>query len=110
MIKAIEKVYAGEVWLDRVMIANILNAKVQSKDSKEHTTASAKIATLTKREREVIGLIGRGMKNKQIAEQLIISEATVRHHLSSIFAKLGVEDRLELVVYAYQHGIASLEQ
>ena len=110
MIKAIEKVHAGEVWLDRVMIANILNAKVQSRDSKDHSAASAKIATLTKREREVIGLIGRGMKNKQIAEQLVISEATVRHHLSSIFAKLGVEDRLELVVYAYQHGIAGLDQ
>jgi DNA-binding NarL/FixJ family response regulator len=71
---------------------------------------AAKLATLTEREREVITLVGKGLRNKQIAEQLFISEATVRHHLTAIFAKLKVADRLELVIYAYRHGLAKLPQ
>lgn len=45
---------------------------------------------------------------KQIAQRLFISKATVRHHLTAIFAKLSVADRLELVIYAYQHGLIKL--
>jgi DNA-binding NarL/FixJ family response regulator len=110
MIKAIDKVYAGEVWLDRTMIASILNAKQQTNGSLQHNAELAKIALLTDREREVIALIGRGWKNKLIAEHLVISEATVRHHLTSIFAKLGVADRFELVIFAYRHALATLPQ
>jgi DNA-binding NarL/FixJ family response regulator len=66
---------------------------------------AAKIATLTCREREIISLIGEGLKNKQIAARLYISETTVRHHLTSVFDKLGVADRLELVIYAFHHGL-----
>ena len=67
---------------------------------------AAKIMRLTAREREVIALIGAGLRNKQIAAQLFISEVTVRHHLTSIFSKLAVADRLELAMYAYQYGLA----
>ena len=48
----------------------------------------------------------RGLRNKRIAERLYISEATVRHHLTAIFAKLDVSDRFELAIYAYQHDLA----
>ena len=65
-----------------------------------------KIDALTEREREVTSLIGEGLKNKQIADRLLISETTVRHHLTSIFGKLGVSDRLELIIYAYRYGLA----
>ena len=58
------------------------------------------------REREIAALIGEGLKNKQIANRLFISETTVRHHLTSVFDKLGVTDRLELIIYAYRHGLA----
>jgi DNA-binding NarL/FixJ family response regulator len=67
---------------------------------------AVKIATLTPRGREVITLVRRGLKNRQIAGHLSIAEATVRHHLTSIFAKLNVADRLELVIYAYRHGLS----
>src|SRR6266508_4124679 len=67
---------------------------------------AAKIARLTPREREVIGLIGEGLYNKDIAERLSISMATVSHHLTSIFDKLGVANRFDLVIYAYRHGLA----
>ena len=69
---------------------------------------AAKMAKLTNREREVIAVIGEGLKNKQIAERLFISEETVRRHLTSIYSKLDVSDRLELVIYAYRYGLAQL--
>jgi NarL family two-component system response regulator LiaR len=66
-----------------------------------------KIARLTDREREVIQLVGRGMRNQQIADQLCISVITVRHHLTSIFSKLEVGDRFELAIYSFRHGLAT---
>lgn len=67
---------------------------------------AAKIAALTKREHQVISLLSEGLQNKQIASCLSISATTVRHHLTSIFDKLGVTTRLELVIYAYRQGLA----
>jgi DNA-binding NarL/FixJ family response regulator len=106
VLKAIEKVHAGEVWLDRAMIASILNIRAHGASTREENSVTAQIATLTDREREVIQLIGQGLRNKAIAERLVISEATVRNHLTSIFSKLEVNDRFELVVYAYRHHLA----
>jgi len=65
------------------------------------------ISSLSQREREVIALVCKGFKNKQIADQLFISETTVRHHLTSIFSKLDLSDRLELVMFAFRNGINS---
>jgi DNA-binding NarL/FixJ family response regulator len=70
----------------------------------------AKIQTLTNRELEVITLVGEGLKNKQIADRLFISETTVTHHLSSVFSKLEVSDRLELIIYAFRHRLARMPQ
>jgi DNA-binding NarL/FixJ family response regulator len=106
LLKAIERVHAGEVWLDRTMIANVLSHMTRATTSVDPEVA--KIALLTDREREVIALLGEGLKNKQIAERLFISEATVRHHLTSVFGKLEVADRLELVIYAYRHNLIHL--
>jgi DNA-binding NarL/FixJ family response regulator len=64
-----------------------------------------RIASLTARERDVVGLVGEGLANKAIAERLSISDNTVRHHLTSVFAKLGVTDRLSLLVYAFKHKV-----
>jgi len=108
LCKAIEKVYEGEVWLDRAMIANVLNSRAKAGKAQEQDIYATQIATLTEREREVILLIGEGMRNKEIAERLVISEATVRNHLTSIFSKIGVNDRFELVVFAYRHGLSQL--
>jgi DNA-binding NarL/FixJ family response regulator len=54
----------------------------------------------------VIALIAEGLRNRQIAERLNVSEATVRHHLTSIFAKLHVTDRVTLTIFAIRHGLA----
>ena len=108
VIKAILKVHAGELWFDRSLMGSVI-AEIarEGGPQKRPGPEAAKIATLTEREREVIALIGEGLKNKQIASRLYISETTVRHHLTSIFDKLGTSDRLELVIYAYRHGLAT---
>src|SRR5215217_3941901 len=62
VIRAIEKVYAGEVWLDRAMIASILNDRVNANVAPDQNAEMLRIAKLTEREREVIGLIGEGIK------------------------------------------------
>jgi DNA-binding NarL/FixJ family response regulator len=105
LLQAIEKVHAGEVWLEPAMIASVLGEMTGTRASQPLDPEAAKIASLTEREREVVTLMSQGLRNKQIAERLGISETTVRHHLTSIFAKLGVNDRLELVIYTYRHGL-----
>jgi two-component system, NarL family, nitrate/nitrite response regulator NarL len=103
LIKAIEKVHAGEVWIDRVSTADALTRIARRRQSED--VDAAKIATLTKREREIIGLVGEGLKNAAIAQRLFISEATARNHLTSILDKLDLTDRFELAVYAFKHGL-----
>jgi two-component system nitrate/nitrite response regulator NarL len=105
LLKAIKKVHQGEVWLDRSMMSILLN-EMSAPDRVD--PEGAKIVSLTAREQGVIALIAEGLKNKQIAERLFISETTVTHHLSSIFSKLGVSDRLELVIYAFAHKLAKM--
>lgn len=64
------------------------------------------VESLTRREREIVALVAEGLTNRELAERLCISEATVRTHLTSIFLKLGVTTRLKLGIYAYRHGLA----
>jgi two-component system, NarL family, nitrate/nitrite response regulator NarL len=109
LLKAIEKVYKGEAWLDRVTLGNLLFQ--MSTEAKEPVDPRAKkISSLTNREREVIALIAEGLRNRQIADRLFISPTTVTHHLSSIYSKLGVSDRLELVIYAFANKLAKMPE
>lgn len=108
LLQAIRKVHAGEVWIERTMMAHVLDEMSRARMAQQSDPEAAKIATLTAREREVIALIGEGCKNRQIAERLGLSETTVRHHLTTTFDKLEVTDRLELVVYAYRHSLIAL--
>ena len=106
LLKAIERVHAGEVWLDRSLTATVLTEMSRANLGEEIDPEKIKVATLTDREREIVKLVCEGLKNKQIGEQLFISEATVRNHLTSILAKLGLSDRFELALYCYRHGLA----
>jgi DNA-binding NarL/FixJ family response regulator len=107
LVGAIERVNAGEAWLDPSLMAKVLSQMSGAGKAKKVDHEAAKIATLTEREREVLTLIGEGLKNKEIADKLFISEWTVRHHITSIFSKLEVSDRVELILYAYKKGLAS---
>ncbi len=102
LLRAIERVYEGEAWLDHTMTAEVINhlSRPRPKDKEE-----AKIADLTRREREIISIASQGLKNSQIAAKLFISEATVRNHLTSILSKLGLSDRFELALYSYRYGL-----
>lgn len=110
LFKAIEKVNAGEVWFERAMMASALGEMSRINGVQKTDAEATRIATLTQRERQVVVLIGEGLKNRQIAERLFLSETTVQHHLSSIFGKLAVSDRLELVIYAYRQGLVKLPE
>jgi two-component system, NarL family, nitrate/nitrite response regulator NarL len=110
LLQAIVKVHAGEAWLERTMMAQVLDMLGRASRAQQLDPEAAKIATLTARERDIIALIGEGRRNRQIATRLCISETTVRHHLTVIFDKLAVMDRLELVVYAYRHDLVKLPQ
>lgn len=108
LIKAIEKVHMGEVWFDRSTISRVLDEVIRPLAKHKIDPEAMKINSLTKRELEIVRLVGEGNKNKQIAERLFISETTVRHHLASIFSKLDVSDRLEVLIYANRHSLAKL--
>ena len=108
LIRAIKQVSEGEVWLNHKVIAQLLDNSFNSTSkSKYKNKGLLKGDDLTKRELEVITLIGLGLNNKDISRKLYIGEATVRHHLSSIYSKLNIKDRLNLAIYAYQQGIVS---
>lgn len=107
LINAIERVHSGEAWLDPSLVADVLGHVSRAAKAKKADPETGKIASLTNREREVVALIGEGIKNKEIADRLFISETTVRHHLTSIFSKLEVADRVELLIYAFRNGLAN---
>jgi len=70
-----------------------------------HAPRPAALDTLTERELEVMGQVARGLTNREIAERLYIGEGTVKTHVARILTKLGLRDRVQVVVYAYEHGI-----
>jgi two-component system, NarL family, nitrate/nitrite response regulator NarL len=108
LLSAIHKVYDGELQLPGHMVAGVLAELTLPKKARPIDPEAARIARLTAREREVVGLIGEGHGTKAMASRLFISEPTIRHYVASIFDKLGVSDRVELVVYAYEHGLAQM--
>ncbi len=109
LIRAIKRVNAGELWLTRHATASLVNELRESNQSKKPVSESNPASQLTAREKEVVDLVGEGLKNKQIADRLYISETTVRHHVTSILKKLKVSDRLELLVYAYRNNLISIK-
>ena len=108
ILKAIDKVMRGELWLDRATAARIFaEFSGRGRDAGRPADPEAeRAATLTPREREVVALVGEGLKNEQIAERLCVSEKTVRNNLTVVYDKLGVSNRLELILFAQRRGLA----
>ena len=104
LIKGVRKVNGGELWADNATMTQVVE-NLSRRFRKETETQRSK-DELSSREKEVVSLVASGLRNKEIAEKLFISEQTVKTHLSNIFQKLGLGDRLELALYALRHNLA----
>jgi DNA-binding NarL/FixJ family response regulator len=108
IIRAIEKIHAGELWLDRATTGRIVSALSNGEQPADNPERK-KIAQLTPRERQVINNLvsNAGANYKTIARKMQISGHTLRNHLSRIYAKLGVTNRMELYFYAQKHSLTA---
>ena len=108
ILKSIRRVHAGEIWLDSATIAAIIRRLAVPEPAYAaapmRTSLPEHRAQLSTRERQITMLITRGLKNKDIARKMLITEQTVKNHIHNIFEKLGVGDRLELALYAVHHN------
>jgi DNA-binding NarL/FixJ family response regulator len=103
LLKAIKKVYQGEVWIDRSLTAKLLEEVTKIKNQNSHE--QLKISSLTNRELEIIKLIAAGLVNKEIASRLFVGEKTIRNRLTVIYSKLEISNRLELAIYASRNQL-----
>lgn len=103
LMKCMRAVMAGQVWVGRETVSDLV-AYIQGADS-ARKEGPPKGFGLTPREREVVAKIVAGYTNRDIAKELAISEDTVKHHLSNVFDKLGVSNRLELALFAVNHRL-----
>jgi DNA-binding NarL/FixJ family response regulator len=105
VVKAVEKIHRGELWFDAETMDRLFGQLVGARS--RPNPAVEKHASLTARERDIVSAAVEhsGSANHVVAERLFISEHTLRNHLSSIYRKLNVSNRLEMYVYAIRHGL-----
>ncbi|MBB5915828.1 DNA-binding NarL/FixJ family response regulator [Nocardia transvalensis] len=102
---AIRSAAAGQSTFDAT-VSRRLVAALAPPEPADPPARPARPGGLTGRESEVIGLIGRGLSNTEIAATLFVSETTVKTHINNAFAKIGARNRADAVRYAYRHGLA----
>jgi DNA-binding NarL/FixJ family response regulator len=100
LVQCVREVHRGERWLDHQSVVRALD-KVSRREAEVGQIA----AIVTSREMEIIRMIAAGLRNKEIAARLSISEGTVKIHLHNIYEKLQVDGRLPLLLYAQEHGL-----
>jgi DNA-binding NarL/FixJ family response regulator len=103
LVEAIRVVHAGEALLSPSITRRLIEDYATRTDPIVPPTAL--LAELTPREREALGLVAQGLSNSEIAARLVVTEATVKSHVGSLLAKLGLRDRVQAVVFAYEHGV-----
>jgi DNA-binding NarL/FixJ family response regulator len=104
LVDAIRIVAAGDALLAPSVTRRLLD-RLASKLPSVHGNAIPALAELTERELEVLKLVARGLSNAEIAEKLVISETTVKTHVSRILGKLDLRDRVQVVILAYESGL-----
>lgn len=106
ILKAIEKVNAGEIWASNAMLTRVFDQRYNNKKTVD--PEAEKIADLTLREREIVVtlLTFEGSTNEDIARHLFISTSTLKNHLTTIYSKLDVKNRVQLMKYALNHKLA----
>ncbi len=104
LIRAVRIIAAGDALLTPAVTRQLLD-RVARRLPAPVATGPEALNELTEREREVLELLARGMSNAEIAAALIVGEATVKTHVSNVLAKLGLRDRVQAVVFAYEIGL-----
>ena len=105
ILRAVRTLAGGGAYLDPAVTARVLATYRQTTPA----TAVSQLPELTQREVDVLRLVGRGLSNEEIADQLVIGEGTVKTHVGRIFDKLGVRDRPAAIVYAFDHGVVQAQ-
>jgi DNA-binding NarL/FixJ family response regulator len=108
MLSAIRAVATGDAVVAPSVTRRLLSQFVQHLPDPNHKTpgdAAERVESLTPRERELLVEVARGLSNAEIADRLVLSEATVKTHIGRILAKLGLRDRVQIVVFAYETGL-----
>jgi DNA-binding NarL/FixJ family response regulator len=105
LVTAVRTVAQGDALLSPAVTGRVVAAFVGGVPLEAEVAEPTELAALTDREREVLVLLARGRSNQEIARELHVSETTVKTHVGRILAKLRVRDRVQAVVYAYEHGV-----
>ncbi len=103
LIEATRAIHRGETLVPPRMLGPLLTKLIRRR--REHDEAAKRLGKLTKREREVLGLLSEGLSNEGIAQAFVISPETARTHIQNVLGKLGVHSRLEAVAFARQNGL-----
>jgi DNA-binding NarL/FixJ family response regulator len=106
LVAGIRAVHSGESLLAPTVTRRLIESFLQRPRQVDAGTQE-KLASLTSREAEVLQLLARGLTNSEIATKLYVSETTVKTHVSRVLMKLGLRDRVQAVIYAYQTGLVS---
>jgi len=104
LAQAVQLAHAGVYQLDP-KVAGVLVGNIKS--PQQTKTQDLSTYNLTQREIEVLGLLATGATNREIAEQLFVSEGTVKNHVSNILSRLGLRDRIKAAVFAIEHGLSA---
>ncbi|HEX5427409.1 MAG TPA: response regulator transcription factor [Pedococcus sp.] len=108
LVRAIRLVADGDAMLDPAVTSRVIE-----KFASQHVPEAAStpgLERLTERELEVLTQVAKGLSNAEVAAALFITEATVKTHVARLLAKLGLRDRVQAVVYAYAHGVATAQR
>ena len=110
--KATDVVLKGEIWVGRKLIPHLLEELTVLTEQRRRDTpgkSDERLGRVTPRERQIVDLLSAGASNKEIAKRLNVTERTVKAHLTAIFRKLGLSGRLQLALFALEHGRSARE-
>jgi DNA-binding NarL/FixJ family response regulator len=108
LLKAIERVHAGEVWFDSATMAMLIAEVAGIRPPEPAGSTERAVASLSERERAIVSGVTAGLKNHELAERCGITEPAVRHALTRIYRALGVKSRMELARMALEHSAFSI--
>jgi DNA-binding NarL/FixJ family response regulator len=105
LVDGIRAVHTGSSLLSPSITRRMIEQRIEPRPAGAPSPA---VTSLTPREKEILGLLGRGLSNAEIAELLVVSETTVKTHVGRVLMKLGIRDRVQAVIFAYESGVVTI--